>query len=166
MSVDADLTTDNGKVRLNIGDVESPFLVDNQIINAFLAVYPSPDFTQEQRIYNSTIDTLRYLKAKIGTQESARMREREGGVEVEVYGSEKYQNICDLLEWFEKNPPSSLGVPFAGVIFGGVSKTEIDRVNNDNDSRNGGIKLGWTDDPNSSLGQEDQVFIPEDFREI
>lgn len=157
MAVDADLSTDNGKVRLNIGDVTLPYLVDDDIINAYLAMYPAPTYSEGIRIYNATIGTLRYLKANFA-QTAARMREREGGVEVEVYGNEKYDAICDLLNWFENNPPSQLGIPVAMPIIGGTTKSERDTVECDSETRSNRPSLNWFD--------RDRMNSPESFREL
>lgn len=126
----ADITTENGKVRYNIGDTIEPYLLDDVVIDTLLAQYP--DDTSEVRVWKATKDALRILKGRYAN-EASRRREREGSVEIEVYQNLNYGHICDLLDWYENNPPATI----AGYnlhIFGGVSKKEKARVCNDPDS--------------------------------
>lgn len=158
MTVTADLTSENGKVRLNIGDIESPYLVPNEVIAAYLAQYPDPTFTSGIRVYKATIGTLRYLKGKYA-QSAARMREREGGVEVEIYGKEKYTAICDLLEWFINNPPEELAIPRAMPIIGGTTNSERDLIEGDAETRLNRPSLSWFD--RNEMQSEDSLDIIE-----
>lgn len=150
----ADYSTENGKVRYNIGDVTDPYLIDDVVIDTLLAAYP--DDTAAVRIWRVTVQCLLILKARM-VREGDRRREREGGVEIEVYQTKGYQNICDLLDYWERNPPDSLkDISYAGFFFGGVSKEERARVENDPDSIGAGVKVG------GELEDSDE-YIPESF---
>lgn len=124
-----DYTSPEGKVRLNIGDVTIPYLISDELISALLSKYSeSSDIVA---VYNTTIDALTILKGRFALT-AARRREREGGVEIEEYSSEKYQAICDLLDYWKENPPEGiLASSFAGFIFGGVNRKEVGRVEDD-----------------------------------
>lgn len=128
----ADFTTDNGKVRYNIGDIEEPYILSDVVIDGLLAKYA--DESPEYRIWAATVDALFILKG-IAAKNSERRREREGGVEVEVYSNLTYDAISELLDYYKSNPPKpgeSYGYDLH--IFGGVSKKEVARVKNDPDS--------------------------------
>ena len=128
----ADFTKDNGKVRYNIGDIEEPYILSDVVIDGLLAKYA--DESPEYRVWAATVDALFILKG-IAAKNSERRREREGSVEVEVYSNLTYDAICDLLDYYKKNPPK-LGDTYGYDlhIFGGVSKKEVARVKNDPDS--------------------------------
>lgn len=139
----ADLSTEVGQVRLNIGDFDPPngdeYIISDDIIQFTLDRYP--DDTAVVRLYRATIDVLTYLKSKYA-QEGARTRKRESGLEVEVYANELYNNICDLLKFWENNPPPQTGISLAIPIIGGVEVTEYERVRRDVESINGGYDIG------------------------
>ena len=139
----ADLTTEVGQVRLNIGDFDPPngddYIISDDIVQFTLDRYSSD--IPIIRLYRATIDTLTYLKSKYA-QEGARTRKRESGLEVEVYANELYQNICDLLKFWENNPPPQTGISLAIPIIGGVEATEYERVRRDVESVNGGNDIG------------------------
>lgn len=122
-------------------------LPDNIIaaqIDKWLAVYPQPD-QYAIAMYNATLDCLRYLvytdpNWSGGSLGSSRM-EKVGQVQVtqETTGEyvSRWQKILDdYLNGYLTIPgaPTKLG---KGVIIGGVSAKEINRVNCDYDSVNG-----------------------------
>jgi len=127
----ADFTTDNGKVRYNIGDIEESYILPDVVIDGLLAKYS--DESPEYRIWAATVDALFILKG-IAAKNSERRREREGGVEVEVYSNPTYDAIKDLLEYYKANPPKTPTYGYDLHIFGGVSKEEKQRVKGDPDS--------------------------------
>ncbi len=137
------LNTEVGQIRLNIGDFdpvsEDDYIISDDILQFTLERYATE--TEVIRIYRATIDTLTYLKSKYA-QEGARTRKRESGLEVEVYANELYQNICDLLKFWENNPPPQTGISLAIPIIGGVEATEYERVRRDVESVNGGYDIG------------------------
>lgn len=139
----ANLTTEVGQLRLNIGDFdptnEEDYIISDDIIQFTLDRYTSE--SPIVRLYRATIDVLTYLKSKYA-QEGARTRKREAGLEVEVYANELYQNICDLLKYWENNPPPQTGISLAIPIIGGVEATEYERVRRDVESVNGGYDIG------------------------
>lgn len=125
-----DITTEVGQVRYNIGDVFEPYMLEDNVIEFVLDRYPED--SSDIRVWKATIDCLRLLKSRF-SMEGERRREREGGVEVELYTTKVLNNICDLILWFELNPPSSVKRGYDLHIFGGTSKKEINRVRNDPD---------------------------------
>lgn len=127
----ADFTTENGKVRYNIGDIEEPYFISDDVIDALLDKYSEE--APEYRIWAATVDVL-YIMKGFAARNSERRREREGGVEVEVYSNLTYDAISDLLEYWKKNRPGITGYGYDLHIFGGVSKKEVARVKNDPDS--------------------------------
>jgi hypothetical protein len=113
-----DATDESWLVRFTIGDVEVPYELPDIMVLHSLDMFPSD--TQVNRIYKSSIQCLKWIKAKFAVQGSRR-REREGGREVEDYRQEKYKAISDLLDWLEENPPSETGGSgFVLPVFGGT----------------------------------------------
>lgn len=140
-TIDTDIFDEEGEVRYNIGDTAVPYLLDSTAIALVLDRYT--DKTRAIRIYLASLDALRFLMAKTGLTGSSRRREREGNVEVEEYGGNKYAALKAAYDDLIKNPPP--GVTGAATIyFGGTSKTEIDRVRTDPDSVGAKLPLGWT----------------------
>lgn len=137
------LSTEVGQVRLNIGDFDpedgDQYIISDDIIQFTLDRYTGD--SSVVRLYRATIDVLTYLKSRYA-QEGARTRKRESGLEVEVYANELYQNICDLLTYWENNPPPQTGISLAIPIIGGVEATEYERVRRDVESVNGGYDIG------------------------
>lgn len=149
----ADYSTDNGKVRFNVGDIEEPYILDDVVIDGILSKYTEE--TQDYRIWKATIDVLYILKG-ITAKNSERRREREGGVEVEVYSNLTYTAISDLLEYYKANPPMVAAYGYDLHIFGGVSKKEKSRVKNNIDSARPYPEVGGTH-------EEEYTYIPESF---
>lgn len=151
----ADITTENGKVRYNIGDIVEPYILDDTVIDALLSKYP--DETETVRVWKATIDALRILMGRFAI-ESARRREREGSVEVEVYNTNQYGYYKDLLDFYLKNPPADYkDYGYNLHIFGGVSKEEKCRVYDDPDSARITIKPNYT-------YEDEEEFTPKSFR--
>jgi len=145
----ADFTTENGKVRFNIGDIEEPYILSDVVIDGLLAKYTEE--SEEYRIWAATVDALYILKG-IAAKNSERRREREGSVEVEVYSNLTYDAIKDLLDYYKSNPPKpSDTYGYDLHIFGGVSKEEKSRVKNDNDSARPYPEVDGTYEKNLSM---------------
>ena len=136
-----DITTEVGQVRYNIGDIIEPYLLEDDVIQFLLD--KNPDDPSEIRVWKATIAALRVLKGRFSL-EGERRREREGGVEVEVSSSNIFSNLCDLLHWFELNPPGGVKKHYDLHIFGGVSKREMERVRCNPDSPKPNAYLGMT----------------------
>lgn len=111
------------QVRLNIGDTEEPYLLDDQFIEFGLYNYPQPEFTEGAAVYLTTIRCLEWLCAKSRTN-SASGTEKVGDVTVSE-GSNVYEGVCGLLDYWKKNPPSSSGVSKAVPIIGGGKCTPV-----------------------------------------
>ena len=137
----SDFTTENGKVRFNIGDIEEPYFISDDVIDALLDKYSEE--APEYRIWAATVDVL-YIMKGFAARNSERRREREGGVEVEVYSNLTYDAISDLLEYWKKNRPGITDYGYDLHIFGGVSKKEVARVKNDPDSNRPYPEIGGT----------------------
>lgn len=151
----ADISTENGKVRYNIGDIVEPYILDDTVIDALLSQYP--DDSETVRVWKATIDALRILMGRYAG-ESARRREREGSVEVEVYNTTQYGYYKDLYDWYLANPPAdNTDYGYNLHIFGGVSKKEKSRVCNDTDSARITINPDYT-------YEDEEEFTPESFR--
>ncbi|QDP66588.1 MAG: hypothetical protein Tp1111DCM1126091_94 [Prokaryotic dsDNA virus sp.] len=149
----ADFTTENGKVRFNIGDIEEPYILSDVVIDGLLAKYTEE--SEEYRIWKATIDALYILKG-IAAKNSERRREREGSVEVEVYSNLTYDSISDLLDYYKSNPPMPAAYGYDLHIFGGVSKDEKSRVKNDPDSARPYPEVDGT-------YEQEPRYIPEEF---
>lgn len=151
----ADISTENGKVRYNIGDIVEPYILDDTVIDALLSMYP--DVTEDVRVWNATVDALRILMARYAG-EADRRREREGSVEIEVYHSNNYGYYKDLLDYYLNNPPAGdKDYGYNLHIFGGVSKSEKRRVCSDPDSSRITIKPNYT-------YEDEEEFTPKSFR--
>lgn len=141
-TIDTDIYTEEGEVRYLIGDTSEPYLLDSNAIQSRLLRYPT--VARDQRIYFSSLDSLRFLLSKLALTGSSRRREREGGVEIEEYGGDKYKALKSLYDDLVKNPPAGVS-SIPSIHFGGVSKAEIERVRCDPDSFSGSpFYLGWT----------------------
>lgn len=141
---DADITTNLGRVRYNIGDATLPYKIEDSIINFLLGQYSSK--LDEIAIWRATIDALTILKGRYA-HEASRRRESEGSVTVEDYQNERYEAICDLLDYWKSNPPDVANPSGVGLfVFGGVSEKEMKRVENDPDSVLPGVKITRNDD--------------------
>jgi hypothetical protein len=117
-----DFTTDLGKVRYYTGDrtlnENGDYIIPDNVILDLLDSYE--DKTQDRRVYYTVLDTLLLMKATFAPF-AARSREREGSVEVELYGKERYESICDLYDWYKKKPEVILKDAVSGtIIIGGV----------------------------------------------
>ena len=132
-----DYNTELGKVRMYSGDDEidqnGNYLISDEQINLILAKYP--DKTSDLRVAYSTVDTLLLMKMKLA-KTAMRAREREGGVEREFYGKERYDVICELYKSAKKDPSQFMpDAPESQKIFiGGTSKEEMYRVRTNPDS--------------------------------
>lgn len=110
-------------VRLNIGDTTVPYDLTDAQIQYALDKYPVPPNTESYQVWAASIQCLVWLKSMYAS-EAYRQRERVGQVEKEAYGNERYQAICDLLDWFEKNPPSDgTASKIGGFRFGSSAKS-------------------------------------------
>jgi hypothetical protein len=117
-----DFTTELGKVRYYSGDrtlnENGQYIIPDAVILEILDMYA--DKPSSWRVYYATLDTLLMMKTTFAPY-AARSREREGSVEVELYGNERYQNICDLYDWFRKKPDIIVKDAVQGsIIIGGV----------------------------------------------
>lgn len=123
------------RIRLNTGDSEEPFILEDAVIQYMLD-------TNSDNEYKTTIQALEAIVAKF-----AKYTHEEIGDE-EVWGQEAYESYRKLLrDW--KNDPSLVGdwKPFAG----GISKKDIRDNKNDPDTNQSGIVEGSRFDFCSSI---------------
>ena len=148
----------NAFIRFWLGDITTDTITDetlNYIIQ--LNIDKDPAYTGCDVIYYSTVDVLKWLERKqesgtIASGEIKRRKEKVGDVEI----SEEYNLASDtsgidgwstILQDLQTNP-SIIGCPITdtsvggsklgGVLIGGVSQEEYDRVKRDTD-----VKSGW-----------------------
>ena len=117
-----DFTTELGKVRYYSGDrelnEEGDYIVPDYAIQDTLDIWASK--TPLRRVYYATLDTLLLMSAAMAPY-AARSREREGSVEVELYGQERQQAILDLYDFYDKKPNVIIkDAVVAPIIIGGV----------------------------------------------
>ena len=122
-----DIDTEVGEVRYTTGDVEEPYLVSDELIQKILDKYP--DETAEARIYYTSIRVLRILTV-VTAGEGSRRREKEYGVEVEVYDASRYDAFRGILDDLLANPPDNVDSldanrNFGRFYFGGTSRADF-----------------------------------------
>ena len=126
MPIDTDLSTPTSQVRLIIGDVDG-LLISDATIGALLTI-------NDGNVNKTAIQALQAIVADL-----AKWTDEEVD-EVKVKLSQKYDHYKDLLDMLLKDP-AYLKTPISHW-FGGTSKQEVDRVNNNSDSRGPGIRQG------------------------
>lgn len=132
-----------GKVRLNIGDDEEPLRLVDDVIEIQLEQYTSD--TVEIRVWKASLDCLRILLNRAALNAS-RLREREGGVEIEEYRGDVYKALKERYDDLVANPPSDASTDEATVIvIGGTSQKETDRIKANSDNKRPPIGIGWFD---------------------
>ena len=129
MSENTDFYSDVGSVRINLGDFDEPFRLPDDVIIIKLQEYASQ--SEATRIWNASVDCLKILLNKFALNAS-RLREREGGVEIEEYRNEIYQALKERYKELINNPPAELETTL--MIFGGTSCKESNRVKNNSDN--------------------------------
>lgn len=125
-----DYTTELGKVRFYSGDVivdeNGNYLVSDEIIQSLLDKYVNK--TEEQRLYYTTLQVVFLMKNALRPT-AMRMREREGSVEREMYGKERYDVICAFYRDLKRDPSEIIeGFASAPPEMGGTNKQEMQRV--------------------------------------
>jgi hypothetical protein len=138
-----DFTTEVGKVRYYSGDTslneEGSYIVPDYVIQEILDEYVLRP--ANVRVWRATLDTLLFMKAAMAPY-AARSREREGSVEVELYGQERYQAICDLWDFYDKNPDVIVkDAVRAPIIIGGVRLDKFCNVIADGNSHYSGSRI-------------------------
>lgn len=141
MTITTDIYTEVGEVRFLIGDISEPYQLDSTAVQSRLLRYPT--LSRDYRIYFSALDCLKYLLANLALTGSSRKRHRAGGEEIEEYGGDKFKALKVLYEDLLQNPPAGVS-SIPSIYFGGVSKTEMERVTSDCDSVGVTLGLGWT----------------------
>lgn len=132
-------------VRLNIGDTTAPYKLTDEEVQHNLDLYPVPPYEVEQQTYFATLACLEWLIAK-STSKSSVARQKVGEVETE-YSSTSGSSYKDLLDYWLKNPPTSLqSSPVGTFKFGNTDGAKL--------------KLGMFDCCNSSNSTNvDKFFI-------
>ena len=138
-----DFTTEVGKVRYYSGDTElnteGCYIISDMTILEVLDQYSNKP--ANVRIWRSTLDVLLFMKSAMAPY-AARSREREGSVEVEVYGQERYKAICDLYDFYDKNPDVIVkDAVKAPIIIGGVRLDKFCNVIADGNGHYSGSRI-------------------------
>lgn len=122
-----------------IGDLDGN-LVSDRLIQLTLSLHTTKDTPVKE--YLAAQDSLIYA-IKEQSQTGARRREKEGNVEIEVYGAEQTKSLERALNLLKENPPT--GIPKNRIIFGGVSIEEYNRVLANTDRLASEASIGWFD---------------------
>ena len=133
MTVDVDLSTPLGQVRAIIGDSEG-ILIEDSVINYILS-------TNDDNVNQTAIECLRYIVADLAKLTHEKV-DRE-----EAWLNETYEHYKDLLDKLLTDPNYALYKPT--ILFGGVSKTEKERVYGDSDGVRNTFKNNWLDEESS-----------------
>lgn len=144
MAIDTKPQSAVDKVLLNIGDTDEDFIT-SPVVQYILD-------TNGNSIPRASVESTRYIISAL----SKRADEVVG--DVKVRWSQLLSNYRQLLNDMLTNP--SFRDSGGGIYFGGTSKTEMDRVNNNPDSVNGGVKLGMfssTDDNDLNINDSFHV---------
>lgn len=142
--IDNDLSTPLLEVRFCIGD-SSAELISDATINALLAA-------NDDNINKTCLAALKAIVADL-----AKMANEELG-DSKIWATDLYKQYSDLLNKLLKDP-AYLGVPISHN-FGGVSKAEVDRVNNNSDSRGAGISQGdYTSESSDKYNPYNPFFL-------
>lgn len=121
-----DPTDSTYQVRLLIGDAESQWISDS-IIDHYLN-------ENNNDVYKTAIQCLKIIKAHV----SSLMTHEVGDVKIDY--SRMYDQICSLLDYLLKDPRSMKDL---GIVIGGTSKAEKDRVKNHSDFIGSPISAGF-----------------------
>lgn len=138
-----DFTTDIGKVRLKIGDISEPVFISDVIVQITLDEYSS-ETEKSVQIWKAALASLEIMIAEAANQ-SSRLREREGGVEIEEYRNQRYTALKERYRDLLDSPPPEFDIGNGAIIIGGVSKKESERSQDPNDAEHSPIGIGWFD---------------------
>lgn len=123
------------QIRINTGDIEEPYILEDIIYQYILDV-------NDQDVYKATIQSLEAIVASY-----AKMLHEKVGDE-EQWGQEAYRNYQDLLNEWKYNPSRvSKWLPFAG----GISKSDMEKNRCNPDANRPGITEGFTTRYTSSI---------------
>ena len=138
-----DFYSEIGKVRLLTGDFQEPVYLIDDILAMKLQEYNS-ESNPKVKIWKVALDCLQIMIAEAGANAS-RVREREGGVEIEEYRFERYKALKDRYKDLLDDPPDGAFTDATTIVIGGVSITESNRVRSNADSKRPSIGIGWFD---------------------
>jgi len=138
-----DFTTEVGKVRYYSGDTklneDGHYIIPDAVILEILDFYPNKETML--RVYYATCQVL-LLMIDTMAPYAARSREREGSVEVEIYGQESYQAMKDLYAFYKKNIDAIVhDAAMAPIIIGGVRLDKFCNVIADGNSHYSGSRI-------------------------
>ena len=127
-----------------ITDEKISFFTTRWEVSLDLEKYPDQNFTV---IYNASLDCLRWVymssqSSMVGGSYSS----KEGSVEVKVHNydiSYGWKQMLDYLLLHPEMVDQSLKTACVTPIFGGVSKSQINKVNSNPDSNGTVISVGW-----------------------
>ena len=136
MAIDNDLSTPLLEVRLCIGDSDGTLMTDSTI-NALLAI-------NDNNVPKTCVQALQAIVADLAKNVNEEVGDTKEWLE------QQYRHYKDLLDKVTKDP-AYLAVSVSHS-FGGVSASEIGRVNNNSDSRGPGIRQGQFTSDDSTDG--------------
>ena len=118
--IELDLTSPTNALRAMVGDIDScdPIMSDTM----YQQIYDLNDINDRDEcsiLWFSAIQAARIVMAHYAV-EGQRQRERVNAVEVENYGSERYNNYKDLVNWLRRNPPQNCPLGNTLFYFGGT----------------------------------------------
>jgi hypothetical protein len=131
MTISLDLSDITNQVRVVIGDVETPYLLDDSVI----------DFLLSEN--NNNVNTVSLKSLQIIVASLAKKKDEEVG-DVRVKWSQLYDHYRNLLDDLTKNP--SMGASLSLHYFGGTTKSEIKRVTNSPETPKRPITSGYFTD--------------------
>lgn len=139
--IDINYENDVDLVRSNIGDPNSEFVTDSTVISALAKM--------NNDVIKASILVMETMLSWFLTQAE---ESRTGQVEIRF--RKLYERYKSRLQEFQDKNASRFG---AGIIFGGVSLEEVNRVNNDSDSFN-----MWLHDTYTDLAMSQRLILEED----
>lgn len=136
-----DFFSEAGQVRLLTGDFKEPFYLDDAIV--VLKLQENESITNQKiKLWQTALDCLEVMLAEAAANAS-RLREREGGVELEEYRGERYKALKDRYDYLIAHPPEvEKGSEPNVIIIGGTSKKESNRLANNSDIIRTPFKIG------------------------
>lgn len=146
MTITLDPTNDPiAQVRLNIGDAETTYILDDVVIQ-YILDKNSDDITA------SSLEALRYIVSTLGKK----VDEEVG--DVKAKWSQLREHYKQLLSDLLRDPALTLSPVLH--FFGGTSITEVNRVRNNSDSNLPPLQEGeFTTIPTSSSRDDDNGFL-------
>ena len=126
-TINLDLTNPINAIRAMVGDIDTcnPLMSDMM----YQQIYDKANKSNRNEcivLWYAAIQAAEILMAHFAPT-ALRSRERVNAVEIEEYGSERYNNYKDLLKWLRNTPPLDCALSTTLFQFGGTY-TECDTI--------------------------------------